>query len=189
MTWIQTASYLMKTNLNFKAYIPINFAPKNVMLFIHKQSHNSFLFKHFVNEVILRLLHFLTTLYANQCHCSMLVINLNSWIKYSPVCSTTKRSTLVPISAQNTIHMYYGCLTSWQRRLLALDGEKYMLVVICTMSVHQLDHFDTVRHLNLASETEIFPSGNWAHKLYYLSLTTELPEPDKNLWGIQSHLL
>lgn len=45
------------------------------------------------------------------------------------------------------------------------DGGKYMLVVICTMSVHQLDHFDMVQHINQASETDIFPLGNLAQKL------------------------
>ncbi len=66
---IQTASY-EKTILNFKAHVTaINFASKNEMLFIHKQYHSSFRLKHFVNEAILMLQHFLATLYANQCHC------------------------------------------------------------------------------------------------------------------------
>lgn len=148
MMLIYTVSYFLKMNLNFKACILTNIAPNNEMLFIHKQSHNSFWLKHFVNELILRPLRFLATLYANQCHCWMLVINLNPWIKYSPACSTTKCCTPFSIMAHNTIHMNYDCLTSWQQRLLASDGEKYMRVVICTISVQQQDVFDTIRHFN-----------------------------------------
>ena len=69
-------------------------------------SHDCFWRQHFVNEVILRLLHFLSTLYANQCHCWMPVINLNSWIKYSPDCSATICTTAFSINAHNTIHMH-----------------------------------------------------------------------------------
>lgn len=38
----------MKMNLNFEAHVPINFAPKTGVLFIHKHSHSSFQLKHFV---------------------------------------------------------------------------------------------------------------------------------------------
>lgn len=61
--------------------------------------------------------------------------------------------------------MHYECLTSRQRWLLVPDEEKYMLDVMYNMSVYQLDHFDMVGHLNQATETEIFPSGNIAHRI------------------------
>lgn len=132
--------------LILRTCIPTNSAPNNEMFFIHKQSHNGFWLKHFVNELILRLLllHFLATLYANQCHCWMLVINPNPWIKYSPACSTTKRSTPFSIMAHNTIHM--------NDKLAAKAINTWWGKVHVSCNMHQISSsarpFDMVQHLN-----------------------------------------
>lgn len=79
--------------------------------------------------------------------------------------STTKCSAHFSINTHNTIQTCYEGLTSWQRRLLAPDGEKHMLVVICTMSIHQLDHFDTKSPYKPDQCNRDFLLCNLAHKL------------------------
>lgn len=93
-------------------WLPLILQPRMKWRSFTNTSHDCFWRQHFVNEVILRLLHFLSTLYANQCHCWMPVINLNSWIKYSPDCSATIRTTAFSINAHNTIHMRYERLAA-----------------------------------------------------------------------------
>lgn len=139
--------------------ISINFAPKTRVLFIHKHSHSSFRLKHFVTAALPMPLYMqINAIVRKQ------AINRHSCIKYSCMCSTTK-CTHSSISARTAIHMYSGCLTSWQRWLLVLDGEKvhalcYMLHV--SLSAGPFWHGTAFKP---ASESEMFPSGNLAHEL------------------------
>lgn len=77
-------------------------------------------------------------------------------------------------------------MSVWQvgtGRLLLADGDTHMLVVICVVSVQQLDRTDTVRHLHQNSEEGFPPSGSLAPELNYLNAA--LAEPDKDLWAFQ----